>query len=881
MAREINGQLILENEWVRIGISAENAKVQQITEKATGENIRAEVTAFFALVAQDKETEILPEKLTVSGDVITVDTALGSIRVKVEEHENWFAFELLTALPKGAYKARLAHAKYEYDPQNAKACRAVGVALTYWTNPCFYPDGKAKETMAEVTAHLKDVGARYALIVAPHDGHRRILKEVCLTIDPRYGIVNPNGGPWGRESRLNRGNSIIVYNAAEDFVAERIPFYQTLGVDQIDFHKGKDTFRQGDFQYDHYTCDAEFKEKIADLLEKNGMTAGLHTYSSYIDYNCSGIMADPKWHKDLGVLETFTLSEDVTAESEFLPTVEATDEVSGDHGFFSRNTPYILVGQEIIEFENASGGFRVKQRGAIGTTAAAHKKGETVRHLEGYYHGFAPVLGSELFFEIARNTAKTFCAGGFKTIYLDALDGITRHCDRKNEAWYYMAAFVTELIANCDYPPMLEYSTIFPSIWAGRGRFGAWDTPSRGYKEWNRMHMEENKLHLDRLGTATMGWYNFYPHVEKYPGNVHTKYQHTDAVHHLGSLSLMYDFNVVFNDIEREDAQRLPALARNIAIYKQYDTLRKAQYFEETLLETARGGKYEYHLNKASDGKFSLVEKKFQLRKFYDLASEERNAEDFENPFEEQAPFVRVEALLSSGQTEEETLLELRGERTLQEQTVSRKLDSELDLSGKLANHVSICGNGKPGSAVEICMTCGTLGEPGLLKFFVDTDYVGWRDFVLVESDNGQRTDLPFDDCSGREMLYMYQIHRSQFHHDRVNGISVRTTKEGEGVKMTSITACRHRFTQLENPSVQIGDSKVIFHTALNSTDFIEFDGKRAKVIDRYGNEREIAFTGSLTAPAGSFTAKVRTENREACPLRAQLTLGFTGGQIG
>ena len=880
MLRENNGQLILENNWVRIAISAENAVVQEISEKATGGQISTEATAFFALVAQDKETEILPEKLTVSGDVITVQTALGSFCVKAEEKENWFAFELLTGLPEGAYKARIAHARYT----GAETCSAIGIALTYWTNPCFYPDGKARETMAEVTAHLKDVGARYALIIAPVEHHRQLLKEVSATIDPRCGMVNIHGGPWGRESALNRGNSIIVYQAAEDFIAERIPFYKELGVDQIDFHKGKGTFRQGDFQYDHYASDEEFKEKVADLLEKNGMTAGLHTYSAYIDYNCSGILADPKWQKDLAVLETFTLSEEIMADSLLLPVAESTGSVSVDFGFFSRSTPYLLVGHEIIEFEKADGGFQVKQRGAAGTAAASHKKGETVRHLEGYYHGITPVLGSELFFEIARNTAKTFCAGGFKTIYLDALDGITKHCDAKNEAWFYMAAFITELIANCEYAPMLEYSTISPGLWAGRGRFGAWDTPARGYKEWNRMHMEENKLHLDRHGTATMGWYNFYPHAEKYPGNVHTKYQHTDDVHYLGSLSLMYDYNVVLNDIERDDVERLPALARNIAIYNQYDKLRKSRYFAESLLEIARNGKYEYHLTRTHDGDFALEEKEFQIRKLYDLASDERNTAKFCNPFGAQAPFVRIEALLSSDQTDPERLLEPDEERPLQEQTAIRALDTELDLSGKLANHVSICGNGKTGSAVAIIMNCGTKGEPGQLEFLVDTDYVGWRDFVLVESDNGQRTDLPFDDCGGRDwhgMLHMYAIHRSQFHHDRVNRIRVETTKEAEGVKMSSVTACRHCFAEMEEPTVQIGSTAVTFHCRLRSTDFIEFDGKSATMIDRYGNETKIAFTGSLTAPGGKFAARLHTDNSEDLPLRAQLTLGFTGNTIG
>ena len=872
--------LILENKWVSIAVSLLDAKVQRITDKVTGRDICGEPVSFFALVEQDKQTEILPRGLSLAGDVVTVQTDLGNFSLRIQAEAEWFTFELMTALPKGAYKARLAHAKYEYDLQDGKTCCAVGVALTYWANPCFYPDAKIKETMAEVTAHLKDVGAKYALVIAPHDCHRSILKEVCLTIDKRYGIVTPHGGVWSRESALNMGNSfIVIEEAGEDFVLSRVEFFKKLGVDQLDFHKGPTVFCQGDFAYAAYRDDADFKARISDVLEQNGMTAGLHTYASYLDYSCS-LVADPKWQKDLSVLAEFTLAQNVSETDDFLPTEESTEGVSDDFGFFSRNTPYLLVGQEVIEFENAAGGFRIKQRGVAGSRIAKHWKGEKICHLDGYYHGFSPVMGSELFFQIARNTAKTFCAGGFKTIYLDALDGITKHCDAKNEAWYYMAAFVTEVINHCAYPPMLEYSTICPALWAGRGRFGAWDTPARGYKEWNRMHTAENKLYLERYGTATMGWYNFYPHAEKYPGNVHTKYQHTDDVHHLGSLSLMYDYSVVFNDIERDDVERLPALARNIAIYKQYDQLRKAQYFEESVLAAARDGKYEYHLTRTADGGFALTEKEFQRRKLYDLAEEERAAAEFCNPFTEQTPFVRVEALLSSAQTEEETLLALDGSLPLQEQTAQSNPEEERDLSGKLANHVSICGNGKPGSAVAVIMTCGTLGEPGLLRFYVDTDYTGWRDFVLVESDNGQRPELPFDDCGGKNMLYMYEIHRSQFHHDRMNGIRVEATKEAEGVKMTSVTACTHRFAVLEEPSLQIGHTQVVFHCHLRSTDFIEFDGKCAKMIDRYGNEREVPFSGELIAPTGDFTARVTTKNREDHALRAQLTLGFTGKQI-
>ena len=64
------------------------------------------------------------------------------------------------------------------------------------------------------------------------------------------------------------------------------------------------------------------------------------------------------------------------------------------------------------------------------------------------------------------------------------------------------------------------------------------------------------------------------------------------------------------------------------------------------------------------------------------------------------------------------------------------------------------------------------------------------------------------------------------------------------------------------------------------STDFIEFDGKTAKVIDRYGNEKPVYFTGALEVPAGSFEAELTAKPLNGGTARAQLTFGFTGREI-
>ena len=315
--------------------------------------IRAE-GYFFYLIKKDKETIVKPTALTLNDNIITVSTELGEFKVKCILDDEYFSFELLSSLPEASYKLVMAHCKYNYDYTNKQNSGAVGIALTYWANPCFFPDSKSLETKAEVTAYLKDIGAKYALIIAPVKCHKEIIKKVCLTIDKRYGIVTKHGGAWGQDSPLNYGNTIIPDHNSEEFVNERMELFKTLGLSHIDFHKGNDSFHQGDFKYVHFKDGEDFKNRVVKRLEENNMYAGLHTYTAYIDYECDSILSNPKWQKQLNLLGEYTLSDDIDENALFLPTVESTDSISTNFGFHSKNTPYILVGSEIMEFENVS-----------------------------------------------------------------------------------------------------------------------------------------------------------------------------------------------------------------------------------------------------------------------------------------------------------------------------------------------------------------------------------------------------------------------------------------------------------------------------------------------------------------------------------------------
>lgn len=870
---ETEAGIVLENNRAQIVLSKQDASVLRIWDKAGQKELRGEKTRFFALLQKDL-TEVSPTGLSLQEDVLTVTTPLGDFSVQAGAEEDYFTFTLATALPEGAFQCVLANAKYDYDFTDKQNTGACGIAMTYWVNPVFYPDAKSCETRAEITRHLQDVNGKYALIIAPIVEQRDIIKKVCLTIDRKVGIMSQIGGAWGRDSRMNFGNYLIDFETSVEYIQQTKDYYHSAGIDQVDFHQGPGTFRQGDFRFDRYPSAEEFKKNVSDVLAECDIQTGLHTYAFYIDYNCDTILANPVWQKDLGVLETFTLARDIGPEEMQIPTEESTKIVSDDFAFMSQNTPFILIGEELIRFEDTADGFRVAERGVAGTKAAAHKAGEKIKHIDGYYRVIAPIPGSELFLHIARDTARAFNEGGFSMIYLDALDGIRKHCG-ENENWYYSAMFLCELLQHCDKLPLIEYSTIFPSIWAARGRVGAYDFPNRGYRDFLRIHAKDNANYIDRYSAPTLGWYNFYPVSEGFPGNEHVKYNHTDEIEFMGTLAVTYDFSTVHTTTVPKFLDRYAGLRRNVALYKKYDDLRKQQYFTPEYLEKVKESPWECHLKETEQG-YVFEEKDYQTVKLYDLQDAGRNNGKFKNPFAGQVPFIRIEALLSSTGANPLELISLDENKDLTEQTLVKEHPQDVDLNQKLAKKVRVLGNGKPGSAIAIENRWETFkSNRSYLDYIIDTDFEGWREFVLVETDTGERPDLPFDEGEN-----IYACYRSQMNNRMVSKTEIRTAGDVTGVRMGSVVACNHCYEVLKNPTVQIGDTKIVFECELMSTDYLEFDGETAKVFDRNGNEKQIWYQTTLTAPAGEFTASLTATPLNGNPARAKLTLGFTGKEI-
>ena len=860
-----NKAILLKNETVTLELSRKDASLLSVV-TADGVDITGEKKSFFALTDESWQ-EFKNEGLDSEGDTLILKTELGEVKIAVTVRDTYFIFEVLTSLPKGAYCLYMGNASYEYDIEDMNGPRAVGVAMTVTVDPEYFPDGYDKKTISRTFEHLEGAkGARYGYAVIPEKSRRAELRKLCSEIDSEKGIVMKTAGPWSDENERVQGSYIVTTDCSQEYLDRTLDDIAYLKVDHLDItQNNKKSFRQGDFEYVHYDGHEDFKARVTDRLTERGIQASLHTYGQYIDPLCHGLLSDPKWQKQLAVRGEYELLQDVSAESDFIPTVESTADLSDYYGFFTKNIPYVLIDGEIIMYKNAPDGFKVAERGACGTTPAEHKKGSTVYLLDGYFYYLVPRHGSELFLEVARKTAENYNKGGYTMIYLDAVDGTKQHC-RLEERPYYIAKFTHEIIKHCHDEPILEFADMPASIWASRSRMGAWDMPLRAYKRFINIHHASNTGALRHLYNATLGWMALYPTADYYPGNHFIHYFHRDAIDHLGALSILYNYSIAYGLFNF----KVRGWRRNIDRYHFYERLRREKYFSEEIIEKARENPHELAVVDKGKGKYAFVEKNYDRKRLYGIEEEDRREQSFENPFKKQTPFVRIEHCLSTLGHDPLILLPMDENRDVSEQLRSHYLGADFDITKRLTVTVRIKGNGRKG-AVGIRLKSGKGNESGYGLLTVDTDFEGWRDFVLCEVDNGDRVEL-FE-----QGVHMYQIHHFLPNMFRFGFIEVLATGDVEGVRMSDIKACPQIYNVIKNPTLTVGGESVMFECELQSTDFIEWDGKRALVIDRYANEKEIYFSGTLTVPKGKYKASLSAVSLNGCPVNAIVTMGTDG----
>ena len=871
--------VVLENDRAVVTLTDEGL-LKSFVSKKSGEDIAVhDQTSFIYFPGADgKNIGIKHLELLQNGVLLATMGDGRKISLQAYTNDDFLSLEVLDCIPAINGILTFCDFRLKYDFASEDCFLGAGVAMNLQTNEVYYPTGEGKNVLAKCDSKIAVNGSKIAIVACHKAELRSILKDVFRAIPQGDVLFTESGGPFALDNPLSNGDYLICNNVEPDRMDELVEFYSSLGISQVNFERGYKTFVQGQFNIPKLASLAEFKEKVADPLYDAGIISTMHTYAYYIAPEATEILSNPKWQQQLEFREEYALTADVTEKSaEFPAKVDMSVRSDQGKSVFSR-TNYALVDQEIIYYSITENGFVGCRRGQCGTKAVSHKRGAKIKVISGCFALFVPTIGSELFFEVAHRCADAYNEGGYRGIYFDALDGLSYHLNYEGMGdlrWYYGAAFVNEIVRNCKIPPMIEYSTMYPSLWAARGRMGAWDTPSRGYRGWNDLHVAENLKYRDRYYNTTLGWYNFYPTDSKYPGNYSTKYMFYDDVDYVGCKSIVYDQSIVYCGLKEADVEAYPAMKMNLDRYSVYSKLRTSGYFSDKVKEKVKNSSFECQLVKKA-GRWRFQQVDYSREKLRDIRLDLLNGN---NPFKKQTPMIRIENSYTSIEDDGVALLPFDEgvEITKSKRTV--KFVTSLDLSERLAVKVKVLGNGADSNdAICIRLESAGIPLPGYSDHIIRLDYEGWREFVLTDLDNAEFRDLTF---KGMPDSY-YKLYRQYTDYSKVTDVSVYLSGDCNGVKMGDVKAVKMNSYSFSNPSVTVGGKTISFDCDLASGEYLEYDPvtKKAAAYDQAGNSRYVAVSGAMgfRVPSGDFEAELSgTSDIENAPIEATLTFGFSG----
>ena len=885
------------NKHFSIKISKKDAKLLEVINLYTGENVVATTTNYFLYQTNTKGSVVPATKLETEGNRIKItfkNKAVAYMIVDVED--NYMTFEIDSQLPaKTAKQITFANITVKSAVVD-QGYLLNGIGMSAWTNPVYKG---YRHNSNVVIAHAYTIyetgtmGAKLGIAFSKKEDAISHLQEITDAIDSSVGLVSKAGGAYAREWEPNFGDYAICTNLDPENFDETIALMKELDIDQYDFHQSAaNTFTQGDFSFRHTDSGTaeEYYEKYGKKLEEAGIDTILHTYAYYIDPNSTDILSTPKWQKDLELMpDQYTLRKRLSKTNKNVATVEDATNIDLNAAFFRKTSRYVMIDNEIIYVgQGTTSGLINCQRGACGTTATTHEAGTKIYHLSGYFSMLVPKLGSDLFYHIADNTADAYNRGGFSMLYVDAIDGLSRHIPEGTEVWYWFQMFLHRIVSQCKVQPQVETSAGAPSEWNVRGRQGAWDYANysnTSLKRFNANHINSNKGYMNANMTATLGWFNFFTDGDQPLKNTFYRTMFTDVLDFVGSNAILYDMSMVYNPFGVRSINDNPFHKANVLYYyNMYSKLRKSHYFTEEAKDKV----------KAIGGEWRVIEKNgeyFFQRRAYDFVNygSALGVEDKlegNNIFTAQSPFIRIESRYSTLFENKQTMVEFDETKAVGSANVVKTFNAiNLTNNGYIIN-VRVKGTGADGDAMLISLAAGANGESdGRRDHFIDLNYEGWREFVFIDFDNGDYDveKYKFNGISTTGAAYnTYRFSPSQ---GAINRLTIRTTgATGGNAMLDDIFYMTHTEAPIKNPTVTVGAQTMTFNCEMKGGEYIEYYPETNKAILYHNAEQtteEVTFTGSINVASGKYTASFSAEALTEAPIRARLTFGFSGQEIG
>lgn len=719
--------------------------------------------------------------------------------------------------------------------------------------------------------------AKAAIIGCKKENLRAIQKEVLSAVPNGELPFNSLGGPYA-DMAVGAQEAYALFistTVTEENVYDIIDSLKKFSIDQVILHHYSH-YIQGDFSFYPDKVPGGLKQfrKVVDIFHKEGIKVGIQTYSFFLVHQSSYVSPIP--HKDLDIIRFFTLKENLKEKDTCIRVEESTEGITVQEGYIYINSPYLWIDDELIKFKSVGNGeFYEIERGALGTKISAHSKGSVVKQLKQYYLIPVAKAGSELFYEIARNTAKFYNDSGADFFYLDALDGAFV-LEGEDYVWYHAVDFIKELFDHINRGVIFDccYNPAYTGSWFVRSRYGAIDVSLNAHRRCVDAHLIYNDDTAVKMGlTPELGWIDMYPGFFKQGFEWQSDLFLPEDMEFLCSKAYASQASIAF----LESFHKMKTTPRSNAyaeILKKYALLRKTTSPSKEAVE---------YIKKEENS--AILENGKLVKARYSVAVLEQCNDKIclYNPFEQQQISFKMQPLSSAGDYESSkgvTLLKIDSKKPVKTQHV--RFETPVNSNGNTGLGVWCYGD-KSGTIICISLRDFSLNSQRESQHFIKVDFSGWKYFRFREHQN---ETLPLDEWERKELVYeTYNELQKFYHHYRVNlnynaidGVDIIVKGDGE-VYLRDLKLVPHDEFAWINPCFTSSGSTLKIHGNIYADQLLSFDGNKCTVYDNLGNVIATPkHSGMLLLETGDNDITVTHDGNKAA--RCKLTATFKGDII-
>ena len=703
------------------------------------------------------------------------------------------------------------------------------------------------------------VGAKAALVGCPAGEVRSVLKEVVKGEGLPW---SPLGGPFALDAEENRG-SYVFASVSEANVDDWIALARKAGLAEVHFIGWESSLGHYEPRKNLFPNGLAGLKATVDKLHAAGLRAGMHTLTGCISPHDP--WATPVPDKRLAKDAAYTLAGAMDEKADAALTAEAPQNHDVIWAYASHGN-VLRIGDELVQYGGLSQkppfGFTGCKRGAFGTKAAPHAKGDAADHLYVRYTSFQPDEDTTLVDDVAAAIARVFDGCGFDMIYMDGAEGMMG-------GWHGVSKMRAAIFRKITRRVLVEASEWGYQSWPFHSRIGAWDHPNWGLKPFVDIHCRETERYRrSSLLPGQLGWWAILG-----PSADHRS-EMPDEIEYLCCKALALDAPMSFQGISVGGKPWCARQDEYLETIGRYERLRLAGRVPDDVRARLREPKEEFRLAVTPDGGWAFVPADYAEHKVTGL-KDGTQLWVVKNRFAAQPAKLRIEALYAaapyegkegvvladfategefaqraaapgvthalSPATDKAEFAKTCGRYTALKSgagawcKMGKTFAPEADLSKLGALGLWVCGDGK-GELLNVQLTNPTQYWPTFDEHYVKVDFTGWRyvELHLRERDAEAFGDYqwPYGD--------MYSVYRSPLIRGHVSGLSLYLNNlpptQGATLLLSPIKALPTVKVKLANPTIRVGGKAIVFPVSLESGAYIEFASKGdCKLYDERG----------------------------------------------